>query len=314
LFSKNQKQLQKGYVKMINLQSSKIGFSIPFDKTINADNISEGNFRLQVLDTWLKFSTKWDRTAFWVGNKSIPYGHNPRLDPVSSFMTNLIKMDIGFVQDLGVFIKTPISNNFDIELSVTSGGALNKPVLVCDNLMMDDTKAKPKFSFSNYAYQGTWLVTSHIGNPTFKKDEFGINLVSGRINNTVVEDDFVQINRIGGDWVHKHYEKFKVANQLTVGHSNSDKEGHFASLNYQGSVGVYISKGFFINTSFAVNYLSAFSSNLYHLNYISATSLTYSFSPHIRLRLNSYYSAVTEEAEERWGVLLQFVAGFGKRP
>ncbi len=314
-FSKNKRQLQKGYVRTLSLNSSQIRFSIPFNKTINALGQKEADFKLQVLDTWLKFSTKWDRTTLWIGNKSIPYGHNPSLDPVSSFMTNLIKMDIGFVQDLGVFIKTPISNNFDMELSLTSGGALNKPVLVCDNLISDQsTGIDPIFSFANYAYDNTWLLTSHIGNPTFKKDEFGINVVSGRISNTLIPDDFVIINRVGGDWVHKHYEKFKVTNQLTLGHTLSDKEGAFASLHYQSSVDLFIRNRFFITTSFACNYLNSFSSGLYHFNYTSATSFTYSFSPHTRLRVNNYYSSVVELDEKRWGVLLQFVIGVGKRP
>ncbi|MFT5818896.1 MAG: hypothetical protein ACI8ZM_000117 [Crocinitomix sp.] len=315
IFSINKKQLQKGYVRTLSLNSSQIRFSIPFDKSINFQGQSEADFKLQILDTWLKFSTKWDRTTLWIGNKSIPYGHNPKLDPVSSFMTNMIKMDIGFVQDVGIFLKTPISNNFDMELSITSGGALNKPVLVCDNLISDpSTGVKPSFSFSNYAYNNTWLVTSHIGNPTFKKDEFGINIVSGKINNTLIPNDFVQINRVGGDWVHKHYEKFKFTNQITFGHTRSDFEGDFASFHFQSSIDLYVLKRFFISASVAGNYLNSFNSSLYHFNYTGAASFTYSFSPHIRLRLNSYYSAVVDLDEKRGGLLLQFVMGIGKRP
>ena len=140
LFTINQKRLQKGYVKTLSLSSSKLRFSIPFDKTVNQQGQREANFKFQLLDTWLKFDTKWDRTNLWIGNKSIPYGHNPKLDPVSSFMTNLIKMDIGFVQDLGFFLKTPVSNQLDMELAITSGGMLNKPILVCDNLINDINK------------------------------------------------------------------------------------------------------------------------------------------------------------------------------
>ncbi|WP_027418901.1 hypothetical protein [Crocinitomix catalasitica] len=315
-FSMNKKQMQKGYVKILSLNATQIRVSIPFNKTVNSLGNREADFKLQILDTWLKFSTKWDRTTLWIGNKSIPYGHNPKLDPVSSFMTNLIKMDIGFVQDLGVFLKTPISNNFDMELSITSGGVLNKHVLICDNLINDDNTQdlKPAFSLSNYAYENTWLVTSHIGNPTYRKNEFGINLVSGKIANTIIPNDFVQINRIGGDWVFKYYEKFKFTNQVTLGHTNSDKEGHFSSLHFQSSVDLFTKNRFFISTSYACNYLNSLSSDVYHLNMTSATSFTYSFSPHTRLRLNTYYSSIVEFEEKRWGVLLQFVVGIGKRP
>lgn len=317
LFTINQKRMQKGYVKTLSLSASKLRFSIPFDKTVNQLGQREANFKFQLLDTWLKFDTKWDRTNLWFGNKSIPYGHNPKLDPVSSFMTNLIKMDIGFVQDFGVFLKTPISNKLDMELAITSGGMLNKPILVCDNLIdnNENEDLNPTFSFSNYSYDNTFLVTSHIGSPTFKKNEFGLNIVSGRINNTLVNNDIAFINRVGGDWIYKLHEKFRVSNQVTFGHTESEAEGGFAFLNYQGSVDVYIINKMFVSSSFAVNYLnSVYSKDLYHLNNTSATSLTYSFSPHTRIRLNHFYSSIKEADEKRWGLLLQFVTGIGKRP
>ncbi|MFT5779850.1 MAG: hypothetical protein ACI837_002809 [Crocinitomicaceae bacterium] len=316
LFTRNKKLLQKGYVRTVHLNSAKLRFSVPFDKSVNANGNREADFKLQILDTWLKFDTKWDRTSFWIGNKSIPYGHNPKLDPVSSFMTNIIKMDIGFVQDVGIFFKTPIANKLDMELSLTTGGMLNKPVIVCDNLINDelDQSAYPRFSFANYSYENTWLLTSHIGSPTFQKNEFGINVVSGRINNTLIPDDYVQINRIGGDWVHKYKERFKWTNQLTVGHSQSEIEGAFGSLHAQSGIDLFLGKHFFVSSSFACNYHGAFSSNLYHYNFINAQSLTYSFSPHTRIRLNHYVSGIVEMGEKRWGLLLQFVIGFGKRP
>lgn len=49
-----------------------------------------------------------------------------------SFMINPIKADLGFAQDVGAFVKTPISKNLDIEIALTSGGALTKPFLVCN--------------------------------------------------------------------------------------------------------------------------------------------------------------------------------------
>jgi hypothetical protein len=315
LFSLNKRRLQKGYVRTLSLSSSKLRFSIPFDRTVNSSGQREANFRLQMLDTWLKFDTKWDRTTLWIGNKSIPYGHNPRLDPVSSFMTNMIKMDIGFVQDLGLFIKTPLSDKLDLELSITSGGMLNKPILVCDNLIKNEAQTiDPKFSFSNYAYNNTWLVTSHIGRPTYQKNELGLNIVSGRINNTLIPNDLIFINRIGGDWIHKFQEKLKWSNQLTVGYSNSDAEGSLGSLHYQTSLELFLGKHFFFSTSYAFNFHQSMSSELYHFNYINAQSLTYSFSPHTRLRLNHYHAGILEAGEKRWGILLQLVVGFGKRP
>ncbi len=95
--------MQKGYIKLIDPVSYSVRLSILFTKTFQEKE--QVRVKLKMLDTWIKFGTKWDRTSFWIGNKSIPYGHNPKLDPVSSFITNLIKMDVGFVQDISFFFK-----------------------------------------------------------------------------------------------------------------------------------------------------------------------------------------------------------------
>ena len=105
LFSKNKKALQKGYIEKFSLVSYKARVSLVYDKNVNSQGYEQSIFHFKLLDTWLKCGTKWDRTALWVGNKSIPYCHNPKLDPVFSFMTNVIKMELGFQQDLGVFFK-----------------------------------------------------------------------------------------------------------------------------------------------------------------------------------------------------------------
>jgi len=314
-FGKRKKLLQKGYVKQLSLSAYKVRFSIPFIKGINNFGDKEAEFRIQLLDTWLKFDTKWDRTYFWIGNKGIPYGHNPKLDPVSDFMTNLTKMDYGFVQDLGMFFRTPISEKLDIEFSITSGGWLSKPMLVCDNLMStNDQKAKATFSFANYDYNNTWLASGRIGTPTFKKNEFGLILASGKINNTLIKEDLLQINRLGADWVYKYKETVKLSNQLVFGYNTSNMEGNLTSFHSQTALDVFLNGRVFVSTSFAYNYYNVPDFNSYHANYINANSITYSFSPHTRLRLNHYYSEVREANEKQWGMFLQFVTGFGKRP
>ena len=315
LFSKRKKVLQRGYIKNVDLVSYKIRLSVPFEKNVNNLGFKEANFKIKLLDTWLKFDTKWDRTSFWIGNKSIPYGHNPKLDPVSSFMTNLIKMDIGFVQDLGLFFKTPVSRKLDLELSLTSGGMLNKPIMICDNLLKTPSNpdARPTFSFASYDYENTWLMTSRLGTPTYKKNEIGLILLAGKIRSTIVANDLNNMVRIGTDWIYKYYEKFKLGSQVSFGNTYSYKEGSFYSFNGQFSADIFLKYRFFISTSFAVNHHQSHETNLLRANYTNANSLTYSFSPHTRLRLNHYYSYIRDNNEKQWGVLLQFVTGFGKR-
>ncbi len=314
LLKKNKRVLQKGYIKSITPTTYSLKFSIPFNKTVNFSGGREANFKLILLDTWVKFGTKWDRTALWIGNKSIPYGHNPKLDPVSSFMTNLIKMDIGFVQDLGVFLKTPLNKKLDLEFSLTSGGLLNKPILICDNIVLNSSEnIDPAFTLVNYSYSNTWLATSRIGNQSFNKNEFGLIAVSGRIANILVPDDYVNLNRVGFDWIHKHQEKMKFGNQITLGYSDSDVEKSFATINYQGSADFYLIDKMVLSASLAGNYHSSLEGYEDHFNLTNTTSITYVVSPHTRLRINQYQTRIFEADEYQWGVLLQFVTGFGKR-
>lgn len=314
LFSKNQNVLQRGYIKTVSLNSYAIRVAIPFHKSVDLLGYHQGKVSLKLLDTWLKFNTKWDRTSFWIGNKSIPYGHNPKLDPVSSIMTNVTKLDIGFAQDLGVFVKTPLSSNSDLELSLTSGGLLNEPIAVYDHLIDQNPleNIMPRFSFTNYKYENTWLVTSRIGTPTFKKNEFGVILVSGKVKNPQNIDNSVRINRIGGDWIYKYDEKFKWSNQFVFGDNAIQKEKYTTSIHFQTAIDYYLLNNFFVSSSFA--YSSFLKREMDHENYLNTSSLTYSFSTHTRLRLNHFYSSKSSLNNKQWGVLLQFVTGFGKRP
>lgn len=313
LFLKDEETLQRGYVKSISPVSYKFRFSIPFNTSLSKDGNRKANLSFRLLDTWVKLDTKWDRTSIWIGNKSIPYGHNPELDPVSSFMTNLTKLDLGFNQDLGVFLKTPLTSGLDLELSLTSGGFLNKPIWTYDNLIDYGKNLDPVLKISNFTYDNTWLVTSRIGQPSYKKDEFGLIAIAGYIHNVFNSKDYNLINRLGLDWVHKHFEDFKFGNQLTIGFSDSDIEGTFSSLNLQSNADFFLENRIILSTSFALNYLNSIAKDLYHLNFISNSSITYVLSPHTRFRLNMFYTDVVETKQNQWGVLFQFVTGLGDR-
>jgi hypothetical protein len=315
LFSKNKRNLQKGYVRSFSPVSYKLRFSLGFDKWVNGVGQKEADLRLTFFDTWVKFNTKWDRTSFTIGNKSIPYGHNPKLDPVSSFMTNMIKSDLGFAQDLGFFLKTPVADFLDWELSITSGGVLNKSLLICDNLIDDNAQQdlKPTVTFSNFDYNNTWLVTSRIGQPNYKKNEFGLIAIVGYIPSTLMANDFDRIYRIGGDFVHKHNEVFKVGNLVAIGQSQSNAEGKFFSYNLQNNADFFLKGKFIFSVSHALNGLKNFNTGDYHFNHTFANSFTYVFSPHTRFRFNQYYTYIKEADETQWGLLFQFVTGIGQR-
>ncbi|MBL4703596.1 MAG: hypothetical protein JKY54_03685, partial [Flavobacteriales bacterium] len=312
---KSQRRLQKGYVKLISLNSYKLKSGIVYKQYVNAAGQKNAKLDFKIFDSWLKFDTKWDRTKVWIGNRSIPYGHDPKMDPASSFMTNITKMDLGFVQDLGLFVKTPINRKLDAEISVTTGGLLNRPFLVCDNLIDQNLPQQSGMSvqFDGYEYNRTFLALGRIGNQTFNKNELGIIGLAGAINSTFIPNDRITLLRLGGDWVYKYNELFKLSNRVFAGFSNSGLEGKFISLNAQSSVDIFLKGRFFLSSSFAINSATARNSSLYHLNRTFANSFTYSISTHTRLRLNAYNSYIKEVNEKQWGILLQFITGFGKR-
>jgi hypothetical protein len=314
-FSKSKRRLMKGYVKSISLNSFKLKAAIQYNQYVNLIGQKNAKLDFKLFDSWLKFDTKWDRTTVWVGNKSIPYGHNPKIDPASNFMTNITKMDIGFVQDLGLFIKTPISKKLDAEISITTGGLLNKPFLVCDNLIDQNLPQSNKIDvvFSRYKYNNTFLAVTRLGNQTFNKNEFGVIALTGIINNTFIPNDKVFMTRLGADWVFKHNEVFKLSNQLLLGYSDSQTENRFLSINGQTSLDMYFWGKFFVSSSFAINNAIPIDGAQHHLNRTFANSLTYSVSTHTRIRLNIYDSFIKEMGEHQKGILLQFITGFGKR-
>lgn len=314
----NKKTLQKGYIKKFALTGWKFRMGFEYDNNKTIDNVTSGNVKFKLYDTFLKFGTKWDRTSLIIGNKSIPYGHNPKIDPAISFMINPIKMDLGFGQDLGVFFKTPMTNNLDFEISITSGGVLNKPVLVCNNLIINDENglgSKPDFNFGKYEYNDTWLITSRIGSPSFNKNEFGAIFLSGKILSTVFDGKpLTQVNRIGIDWVFKQNERFKLVNQAIIGKTSVVDGKEYFSKNIVNNLDYYTGNHFMLSLSHSMNILTG-SRHIEKLkNYSLAGSLTYIFSPHTRLRLNTFYTAITDREEYQSGVLLQFVTGIGKRP
>ena len=316
-FSKNQRNMQRGYTRLLALDSYKVQLGIAYDSQVDLAGIQRSNLDFKILDTFVKFKTKSDRTTFTFGNRSIPYGHNPKIDPVVSFMINPIKADLGFAQDVGAFVKTPLTRNLDIEVALTSGGALTKPFLVCNNLLVSEAEGmeiEPEFNFLNFSYQGTWMLTSRIGSPTFKKNEFGFNMVAGHIASTTIAKDLGHIRRVGVDWVYKLRERLKVVNQVMVGETASSSKGLFRTVNTMNNIDYYSGRNWMISFSNSFNYNHSMENSENMQSWSLAGSVTYVISPHTRLRLNTYSTRIRENNERQKGILLQFVTGLGKRP
>lgn len=316
-FRKNQRILQKGYIKNAAIDQWKVRIGFEYNVTVSDSGYKSGGINFALRDTWFRIGTKWDRTKIHVGNKSIPYGHNPKIDPVSDFMINPISMDLGFAQDIGVFLQTPLSPSLDLEASFTSGGWINKPLVVCNNIVTETgspISIEPGIDLSELPGLGTWLFTGRAGSPSFKKLEFGFITAQGIIRNTFIPNDIVRINRFGFDGVFKYKERFKWVNQFVIGRTESDLEGQFLSINLQNNMDFFTGKNWMFSASHSINALYGQGHDLDRYNWSVNGSITKVFSPHTRLRLNGFYTLVREMNEIQSGVLIQFVTGIGKRP
>ena len=194
-FVKDEERLQRGYTRLIEPIAWNVKFALELDP--EEDDAQDLEPRIRPFDTWVQLDTKWDRTSIWLGQRSIPYGHNPRLDPSHTFLPNQADLDLSFGRDTGVFAKTPWSREFDLEIAVTAGKG--------------DT----------WDYHGGWLVTARIGRPTFVPNEWGLFAVAGKIQRTsgarTTNRTLTDIARVGVDLVHKHDESWKLVNQVSVG-------------------------------------------------------------------------------------------------
>ena len=206
---KNQRLLQKGVVHFMDLSAVRAKTSLVYDNSYSAEGGYNSRLKLTLQDIWVKFKTKWDRTSLKFGNFSLPFGHNPKVDPDYAFIPNIGGTDLGLSRDFGFLFKTPISPALDMELSLTSGGLLQQAILTQPLIVADETEST-KLQFADFQYNGNALLTARIGNPAFKKREYGVFAIAGKMNTN-------QIYRIGFDWVYKHKEDLRVTNQLLFG-------------------------------------------------------------------------------------------------
>lgn len=328
---RSQTRLQRGYTPLITLTGWKVRTSLVYSEAFDGTDKQASFVDLRLRDAWWKFGTKWDRTSLTVGYKALPYGHNPKIDPASSFMTDIISTDLGLSRDLGVYLKTPLTRELDLELGLTSGGVLNNPLFRTESTFSTETiiinegggpRPGPGIPtevttsetsasvLPGFAYNGTWLITGRVGNPSFRKNEFGIFGAMGKLPSNYIADENATVAHIGGDWVYKHKERFRVTNQVVTGFTGSETEGGFFNFSLQNSMDVFFKQKLIYSVAHSAN-VNAGSESSYTTSTLSQ-SLGYAINPHTRIRLNQYVTG-RNYADNNWGVSLQFVTGLGKR-
>ena len=262
-------------------------------------------------DLWLKVNTKWDRTGFKIGHFALPYGHAPKVDLDNSFIPALAGIDLGFNRDMGILFKTPVAPQLDLEVALTMGGSIPSTLISYQFPTSITDEPQQEWALASLNYQGTWLATARLGNPTYNKNEFGVFAALGKTAGAGVSDQLSQIYRIGGDWTCKHKEHFRMTNQLVAGYSQTEtgKQGFSFSQKTEGD--------YFWHRQ----WILSFSNNLQYQNYLEANSfagtavigLSYALNPHTRIKLNIYDQYQINSNGHQPGAFLQLVAGLGKR-
>lgn len=301
-FSKAEKHMQRNYTPLISPTSWDIKFSIEADP--DEADANEGRLRLRMLDAWIKMKTKWDRTTLWLGHRSYAYGHNPKLDPDLSFMPNQSGFDFGFGKDTGIFLKTPVSESLDLEFSTTAGGYLSGNPFV---LNYSDTNEFD--SEEDLDYNGSWLVTTRLGSPTYKVNEFGIFTLGGKLQNN--DNSLITTWRIGADWVHKHRESWKFVNQFSVGENEQNGKGRWGVYNLLTSYEWFLNSNLRLGITNTLRYEDIKINNDFLSKGTMLATISYAITRDIRIRVNPFVEYLDSTEDRDSGVLLQFCTGCG---
>ncbi|WP_457651415.1 hypothetical protein [Rhodocaloribacter sp.] len=303
-FVKDERRIQRGYTRLLTPNAWNVKFALEMMPQSGGFRDMKVGFRL--LDTWINVSTKWDRTSLRIGHKSLPYGHNPRIDGTMSFLPNQAGLDLGFGRDTGLFFKTPLSERLDLELAATAGGFLSgTPFYVqwTGEGAQFDTKLN---------YRGSWLGSVRVGTPTFKDNEYGLFAVAGTLHN--FDRPMVRVARIGGEWVVKRKEMWKMVNQVAVGTNYLSEFGSWGVVNVLNSMEVFYNRKLRLGMTHALHLegdrgntgVRPFKGTVYG-------TVSYVLYRDARFRINPYFEYNDNMGQRDAGVLFQVCVGCGLR-
>ena len=325
-FFRSGKTLQKGYIRKIGIRNACLAASVDYEPYYYGANRS-GVFQLRLLDNWIGFGTKKSRVNFFLGNKRVEYGHNPRIDAESNFMdrNSLQLRDLGFWWDLGWFFKAPLRKDpnarLDITLQVSSGGWLFNGAgsqgtilfMGVQDQISQETYLNPVFG--NLKYNNTFLTIAQIGRPTYTTSEFGVILVAGNIRDQFNLDSTVFVDRIGVEHIYKIGTQLKIGNQITLGTNHYQDGRNMVTGHMNNSIDYNFAKRWVFSFCQYTGLFNDYEKKQTIVDYSAVASFGYIIKPDVKLRINGFY-----DREDHWnnrvhkGVYFQLVAGIGKRP
>ena len=315
---KNQRLMQKGYIRHTAFNNFRFRISADFRGSLR-DIEKSNRFQLRMQNIGTTIRTKWDRTSIFIGYGNVRFGNNPKIDPVTDFTANTTSSDLGFNQDLGVSFRTAISPKYDFMASVYTGGIFSQPIISKEiNHMMkgENMVTEHEWRFMDLDYDGNWLVTTRVGTPLFRANEYGLIAMAGRVIERGGDGITSRsLGRIGADMVIKFGEHLKIDNQITAGFTNRESENNTNSTDYglQTNLEYYVRGMFIFNVSNATvitNYDDSALGTATFGRWIN--SMSYVVSPHTRIRLHHFLNYRMDQAND-WGITAQLVTGFGKR-
>lgn len=302
--SKDPERIQRGYTRLASRSQWNLKLGLELDPAESAGE--EPTLNLRLFDAWVQLATRWDRTSFWLGHRSLPYGFNPRLDPGLSPLPSQASLDLGFSRDLGVFFRTPLSPRFDLDLAATAGGCLDRPLAAASD---DDGSLRLE---DRVAYRDSWLVTARLGRSRFEAREWGFFAAIGDVHRPT--GPLTETLRLGFDWVSKHREDWTIVHQLSTGEDRGDGRGERLVGNLLNSFEVYLRPRWRAGATHTYRYEDfdpAFGPRE-ERGTIFAT-VSYALDRDTRLRLNPYAEYHDSTGERDAGLLVQLCTGCGWR-
>ncbi len=318
LFGKSKGRLQRGYIPLISLTQWKVRMSARYDHWVGFLGRNDANAGLKLLDAWVRFDTKWDRTRIILGYSMLPFGRNPQIDPVSGFLPSIMTTNIGMAADLGVFVRTPVSKKLDLDFAFTSGGLLNSNLITCINLAsnegVNNLPSDCMMIDLDLKNLDTWLISGRLGSASFNKNEFGLLAMGGTISGILTGDDENSVFRVGGEWIYKHKERFMLINQATIGQTLAPYNETYNSFSTFTSAEVFLHRRVALSGAFLYSVHNDSENAILEIDKRIYGSVAYTVSPHTKIRLNQYFRYNSIIDQDKWGVFLQLVTGIGKRP
>jgi hypothetical protein len=305
-FGKSEAGIQRGFTPLVAPGTWGIKLAVEVDPAESSGR--DPNYNLRLLDTFLRFDTKWDRTSFTVGHRGIPYGRNPRLDTELVFLPNQAPTDLGFGRDTGVFFQTPVSAFADLEVAVTAGGTLAGPLVVAQQDAEGDYDTEDRID-----YRDSWLVTARVARPAFNRQEFGVFALTGETHTAT--GPLPEVSRVGVDWTVKGREDWTVTHQVSFGETDGDRPGKRQVVNLLQNAEMYLGSRWRVGVTHTYR-----EENFDRVGVATREvgtlfgSVSYALTRDVRLRVNpfvEYHDSAPGRHEN--GVLFQVCFGCGWR-